>query len=145
MITGNSLIWFLTTFPLGTTGMETYAGEIGSLFQPFMNPLGTTTFLTVTLLVGFVAKELQLTTLTVIYGLNSELLTTELQRTTTFAQGFSFCLFSLLYIPCLTTIGTIWNESKSFTYTAFSIVLPLCIAWLFSFLFYQLIMIFNYS
>ncbi|XGB40338.1 MAG: hypothetical protein LVT47_06675 [Cyanobacteria bacterium LVE1205-1] len=81
----------------------------------------------------FSSLELQLTTLTVIYGLNSELLTTELQRTTTFAQGFSFCLFSLLNIPCLTTIGTIWNESKSFTYTAFSIVLPLCIAWLFSF------------
>ncbi|MEB3310714.1 MAG: hypothetical protein VKJ02_10825 [Snowella sp.] len=38
----------------------------------------------------------------------------EIKRTVTFAQAFSFCLFSLLYIPYLTTIGNIWRESKSF-------------------------------
>lgn len=137
MVIGTSLTWFLTSFPQGSTGLDTYAGQLGRLFQPLMNPLGINPFLTVTLIIGFVAKEVQIAALTVIYGLSDAGVTAELQKTMTFAQGFSFCLFSLLYIPCLTTIGTIWSESKSLGYTVLSVAFPLGLAWLVSFGFYQ--------
>ncbi|MFM8293371.1 MAG: ferrous iron transport protein B [Microcystaceae cyanobacterium] len=137
MVIGTSLTWFLTSFPQGSTGLDTYAGQLGQLFQPLMNPLGINPFLTVTLIIGFVAKEVQIAALTVIYGLSDAGVTAELQKTMTFAQGFSFCLFSLLYIPCLTTIGTIWSESKSLGYTVLSVAFPLGLAWLVSFGFYQ--------
>ncbi len=137
MVIGTSLTWFLTSFPQGSTGLDTYAGQLGRLFQPLMNPLGINPFLTVTLIIGFVAKEVQIAALTVIYGLSDAGVTAELHKTMTFAQGFSFCLFSLLYIPCLTTIGTIWSESKSLGYTVLSVGLPLGLAWLISFVFYQ--------
>jgi ferrous iron transport protein B len=137
MVIGTSLTWFLTSFPQGSTGLDTYAGQLGRLFQPLMNPLGINPFLSVTLIIGFVAKEVQIAALTVIYGLSNEGVTAELQKTMTFAQGFSFCLFSLLYIPCLTTIGTIWSESKSVGYTVLSVGFPLVLAWLISFVFYQ--------
>ncbi|MEB3312187.1 MAG: ferrous iron transport protein B [Snowella sp.] len=137
MIIGTSLIWFLTTFPEGSTGLDTYAGKIGSIFQPLMNPLGINPFLTVSLIFGFVAKEIQIAALTVIYGLGDDAIAQEIKRTVTFAQGFSYCLFSLLYIPCLTTLGTIWGETKSLRYLLLSIALPLGFAWLISFIFYQ--------
>ncbi len=137
MIIGTSLIWFLTSFPQGSTGLDTYAGKIGSIFQPLMNPLGINPFLTVSLIFGFVAKEIQVAALTVIYGLKDDAIAQEIKRTVPFAQAFSFCLFSLLYIPCLTTIGTIWGESKSFRYTLLSIVMSLSFAWITSFIFYQ--------
>jgi ferrous iron transport protein B len=138
MIIGSSLIWFLTSFPEGSTGLETFAGRIGSFFQPLMNPLGINPFLTVSLIFGFVAKEIQIAALTVIYGLNdSEAVASQIQNTVTFAQGFSYCLFSLIYIPCLTTLGAIWGETKSVVYTTLSMVIPLLTAWLFSLIFYQ--------
>ncbi len=137
MVIGSSLIWFLTSFPEGSTGLDTYAGQLGSIFQPLMNPLGINPFLTVSLIFGFVAKEVQVAALTVLYGLSDEGVTQEIQRTVTFAQGFSYCLFSLIYIPCLTTLGAIWGESKSVRYTIISVVVPLAAAWILSFVYYQ--------
>jgi ferrous iron transport protein B len=137
MVIGSSLIWFLTSFPQGSTGLDTYAGQLGSIFQPFMNPIGINPFLTVSLIFGFVAKEIQVAALTVLYGLSDEGVAQEIQRTVTFAQGFSYCLFSLIYIPCLTTLGTIWGESKSVRYTIIAVVVPLVTAWIFSFVYYQ--------
>jgi len=137
MVIGSSLIWLLTNFPEGAEGLDTYAGQIGGWFQPLMNPLGINPFLTVSLIFGFVAKEVQIAALTVIYGLGDEGTAAEIGRTVTFAQGFSYCLFSLLYIPCLTTLGAIWGETKSIAYTLFSVAAPLAIAWAFSFVFYQ--------
>lgn len=137
MVIGSTLIWFLTSFPIGSKGLDTYAGQLGSLFQPLMNPLGINPFLTVSLIFGFVAKEIQVAALTVLYGLSHEAVVKEIQQTVTFAQGFSYCLFSLLYIPCLTTLGAIWGESKSIRYTLIAVIVPLVTAWTFSFIFYQ--------
>ncbi|MDB9496596.1 ferrous iron transport protein B [Spirulina major CS-329] len=137
MVIGSSLIWFLTSFPQGSTGLDTFAGQLGGLFQPLMEPLGINPFLTVSLIIGFVAKEVQIAALTVLYGLNNHAMAVELGQTLTTAQGLSYCLFSLLYIPCLTTLGAIWSESKSWRYTAIAVIVPLVTAWLLSFLFYQ--------
>ena len=46
-------------------------------------------------------------------------------------------LFVLIYIPCLATLATIYNETKSWKWTLFSVVYSLILAWLVSFVFYQ--------
>jgi ferrous iron transport protein B len=137
MVVGSSLVWFLTSFPQGSTGLDTFAGQLGGLFQPLMEPLGINPLLTVSLIIGFVAKEVQIAALTVLYSLNDHAVAQVLSQTLTTAQGMSYCLFSLLYIPCLTTLGTIWGESKSMRYTILAVVIPLTTAWLLSFVFYQ--------
>ena len=137
MIIGTTLVWLLTSFPKGSEGLDTYGGQIGLLFQPLMKPLGINPFLTVSLIFGFVAKEIQIAALAVIYGLSDDALGVKLSQTLTFAQGLSYCLFALIYVPCLTTLGAIWAESRSVVYTTISVVLPLGIAWIVSFIFYQ--------
>lgn len=137
MVIGTTLIWFLTTFPLGSEGLDTFAGKIGQIFAPLMQPLGINPLLSVSLIFGFVAKEVQIAALTVIYGLSEDALGVKLSESLTFAQGFSYCLFSLLYIPCLTTLATIWGESRSLRFTLISVGIPLFVAWMISLIFYQ--------
>ncbi|MGL6281775.1 MAG: hypothetical protein ACRC2J_05160, partial [Microcoleaceae cyanobacterium] len=55
----------------------------------------------------------------------------------TFIQGYSFCIFCLLYTPCLTTVATLLNESKSWKFTLFSLGFSLILAWVSSLIFYQ--------
>lgn len=137
MLIGTSLIWLLTALPPGAEGLDTWAGQIGKIFSPIMDPIGINPFLTVSLIFGFVAKEVQLAGLSVIYGLNSDALGVRLGQDLTFSQGFSYCLFSLLYIPCLTTLSTIWGESRSIKFTLMSVLFSLITAWTTSFIFYQ--------
>ncbi|ELR98628.1 ferrous iron transport protein B [Gloeocapsa sp. PCC 73106] len=137
ILVGTILMWILTSFPEGAEGLDTLAGKLGQVFAPIMEPIGINPFLTVSLIFGFVAKEVQIAALAVIYGLSEDLLQAKLSETITFAQGFSYCLFSLIYIPCLTTISTIWGETRSVAYTIFSMVFPLVLAWVMCLIFYQ--------
>ena len=52
-------------------------------------------------------------------------------------QGYSFMLFTLIYTPCLSTIATLRNESKSLRFTLASLAWSLALAWVCSFGFYQ--------
>ncbi|WP_413441266.1 hypothetical protein [Synechococcus sp. MIT S1220] len=60
MIIGTTITWYLTSFPEGTESLESYAGQIGEFFQPLMEPLGVNPLLTVSLIIGFVAQDVQL-------------------------------------------------------------------------------------
>ena len=139
MIIGTTITWYLTNFPGGAEGMQTYAGQIGEFFQPLMQPLGINPLLTVSLIIGFVAKEVQLAAVATMYGTaeGSDALKATLGGIINFQQGFSYCLFSLLYVPCLTTVATIWGETKSARFTLFSVAVSMVVAWVVAFGFYQ--------
>ncbi|WP_462322874.1 ferrous iron transport protein B [Halochromatium sp.] len=137
MVVGSVLMWLLTKFPAGASGMDTYAGQLGRFFEPVMQPLGINALMTVSLIFGFVAKEIQLAALAIAYGMSDHALHLKLSQTLSFGQAFSFCLFSLLYTPCLTTLATIKAEARTWRFTLFSLALSLAVAWIASFLFYQ--------
>jgi len=46
-------------------------------------------------------------------------------------------IFTLIYTPCVSTIATIHNESKSWRLTLESVIWSLLLAWIASFIFYQ--------
>jgi len=137
IILGTIAIWFLTNFPLGATGIDTLAGRLGGAFSPIMQPIGINPLLTVSLIFGFIAKEVQIGALAVLYGLSDNALGDKIGQTITAAQGFSYCIFSLLYVPCLTTISVMLAESKSGKFTGFAVGFSLVVAWIASLLFYQ--------
>lgn len=127
----------VTNLPPGATGLDTIGGQMGKFLAPVMSPLGIDPYLTLALIFGFVAKEVVVGSLAVIYGLNSLAVSSHLTETVSFIQGYSFCIFCLLYTPCLTTVATLWNESKSWKFTLFSLGFSLVLAWVASFCFYQ--------
>ena len=139
IIAGVVLVWLLTNFPLGATpgGAHTWAGQIGNLLDPVLRPLGIDPKLTIALIFGFVAKEIVIGSLAVIYGQEGGALTSAIAHQITWIQAYSFMLFTLIYTPCLSTIATIRTEAKSRAFSALAIAWPLGLAWVVSFLFYQ--------
>jgi ferrous iron transport protein B len=102
-----------------------------------MQPIGINPLLTVSLIFGFIAKEVQIGALAVLYGLSDNALGEKIGQTITATQGYSYCIFSLLYVPCLTTISVMLAESKSSKFTGFAVGFSLIVAWVASLLFYQ--------
>lgn len=139
IIAGVVLVWVLTHFPMGVeeAGPESYAGIIGHWMEPLLSPLGISDQLAVALIFGFVAKEVVVGSLAVIYSLQGDALTQHLALQMDWVQAYSFMLFTLIYTPCLSTIATLKAESRSNGFALFAVVWPLALAWGVSFAFYQ--------
>ncbi len=139
IILGVVLVWVLTNFPtdVAPAGIDTYAGKIGLWFAPVLDPIGINRELAIALIFGFVAKEIVVGALAVIYGLQGDALMAQMAGQIDWVQAMSFMLFTLIYTPCLSTIATIKNESKSAAFMWLSIAWSLGLAWVISFVFYQ--------
>lgn len=139
IVLGVVMVWVLTNFPSGAVpgSSSTWAGMIGQWLDPILSPVGIDPNLTIALVFGFVAKEIVIGALAVIYGQEGDLLSNMITQQITWAQAYSFMLFTLIYTPCLSTVATIRAESKSLAFTALTIVWPLLLAWSVSFVFYQ--------
>lgn len=139
IVSGVVLVWLLTNFPVGVTpaSAESYAGQLGQLMQPVFAPLGIDPKLTVALLFGFVAKEVVIGALAVIYALEGDALTAQIASSLDWVQAYSFMLFCLVYTPCLSTIATLRAESRSLGFAGIAVAWPLALAWGLSFVFYQ--------
>ncbi|NEP87449.1 MAG: ferrous iron transport protein B [Okeania sp. SIO2C2] len=130
-------VWVLTSLPPGATGLDTIGGKIGQFMSPIMDPIGINPYLTLSLFFGFIAKEIVIGSLAVIYSMSEQNVSSNIAETVTFIQGYSFCIFCLLYTPCLSTLATIVKEAKSWKFSLLSLVFPLVLAWVSSFIFYQ--------
>ena len=139
IIAGVVLVWLLTHRPFSAAPASagTLSGMIGHLLQPVFAPIGINEQLTIALIFGFVAKEIVIGSLAVIYGLTGPALGSALSLQLDWVQAYSFMLFTLIYTPCLSAIATLKSESKSTGFTLFSLAWSLALAWLVSFAFYQ--------
>ena len=139
IIAGVVLIWLLTHLPpsAAPASGDTLAGMIGGLLHPVFAPIGINEQLTIALLFGFVAKEIAIGALAVIYGLSGTALSGMLGQQLDWVQAYSFMLFTLIYMPCISAIATLRSESKDRGFTLLSIAWSLILAWLASFAFYQ--------
>lgn len=141
IIFGVVAVWLLNNLPFGVepASAQSFSGWIGRALMPVLGPLGINPKLAVALLFGFIAKEIVLGGLAVIYGQANPLaLGHALALDVNWVQAVSFMLFTLLYTPCLSTVAVIRSESKSAKFTWFSVLWSLALAWLASFAFYQL-------
>lgn len=139
IVAGVVLVWLLTHLPpsAAPASTDTWAGIIGAWLHPLFEPIGITPELTIALIFGFVAKEIVIGSLAVIYGLGGDALSHALAQQLDWVQAYSFMLFTLIYTPCLSTIATLHSESKRTSFMLFSIGWSLVLAWAVSFLFYQ--------
>lgn len=139
ILLGVILVWALTHFPtdVPVAGDQTLAGRMAAFFAPLMEPLGIDHLMTIALLFGFVAKEVVLGAMAVIYGVGEGELAGIVSHRIDWVQAYSFMLFVLIYTPCLSTVAVLRQESKSWRFTALAVGWPLLLAWTVSFVFYQ--------
>ena len=145
IMAGVLLVWFLIHMPIDAqpASAATWAGQLGQALAPVFKPLGIGWQETVTLIFGFIAKEIVLGGLAVIYG--GANLAAHMTGHISALQAISFMLFCLLYTPCVATIAAIWTESRSIKITAISLGSGLVFAWITSFIFYQTGLLLGFS
>ncbi|MBW0165902.1 MAG: ferrous iron transport protein B [Vulcanococcus sp.] len=142
IIVGVVAVWLLNNLPVGVepASSASLAGQLGTLTQPLLAPIGINPKLAVALLFGFIAKEIVLGGLAVIYGqADPAALSRAIASDVSWPQAVSFMLFTLLYTPCLSTVAVIRSESKKLSFTLLSVAWSLLLAWLVSFVAFQTI------
>ena len=139
IVAGVIVVWGLTHYPFNVppASATTLAGQLASWMEPIFAPLGIDRLLSVALLFGFIAKEIVIGALAVIYGAGQTNLAGILAHQLDWVQAYSFMLFTLIYTPCLSTIAVLKQESKSWWFTILAVAWPLGLAWTVSFIFYQ--------
>ncbi|MDR1881141.1 MAG: ferrous iron transport protein B [Tannerellaceae bacterium] len=156
ILVASILIWFLGYFPLSTHTGDTlqqqensYIGRLGRTIQPALAPLGFDWKISISLLTGMAAKEVVVSTLSVLYTGKADeevhSISERLQQDVA-ADGspvftplvaLSLMLFVLIYFPCIATITAITKESRSWKWGLFVIVYTCALAWIVSFTVYQ--------
>jgi ferrous iron transport protein B len=121
---------------------NSYMGRIGKMIAPVFQPIGIDWKGGIALLTGFVAKEIVVSTLGVLYAvdaasepdaLEKALLNSNMRPLT----AFTMMVFVLLYLPCLATVAAIRRETGSVKWMAFSIFYTTTVAWIVSLVVYQ--------
>lgn len=163
ILIGSIIVWFLGYYPRPekhenltakeqmTQQEKSYIGKIGHFIEPAIAPLGFDWRIGVSLLSGVAAKEIVVSTLSVLYTGSSDTQVSSLSQrlqsevkpngkpsfTPVIALGMM--LFVLIYFPCLATIVAIKNETNSWGWASFAAGYSLILAWLMAFTVYQLV------
>lgn len=138
------LIWILQNFSPSfrfiENSSESIFAAIGSAIAPLLKPLGFGTWqAAVSLLSGIVAKEAVVSTMSVLYSAeNTAALTEIVSKIFTPISAYSFMIFSLLYIPCISALATIKRETGNLKWTFGIAVIQTVTAYVISLLVYQI-------
>ncbi len=123
---------------------KSYMGRLGKIFAPIVSPIGMDWRGSVAVLSGFVAKEIVVSTMGVLYsvgsaeGKKSEALSSALRQSgMTPLSAFAMMVFVLIYVPCLATVAMIKRETNSWKWAFFSISYSTVLAWIVAFIIYQ--------
>ena len=139
----SAILWVILAFNFsGPAEMsESIGAMIGKVIAPIFAPLGFGTWqASLSLLSGVVAKEIVVSNMSIIYGLGEGL--TNLGQTLSGAftplSAYTFMTFTLLYVPCIATIGVIKRETNSWKWMWFSVVYQFLVAWIVSFMIHSI-------
>ena len=159
ILAASIIVWALGYFPRheGQTPQEqienSFMGQMGKAIEPVVAPLGFNWQMGVSVLTGAAAKEIVVSTMGVLYTgeTDADEESTSLKeklQTATKPDGqhvfnpivaYSFMLFILLYFPCIAALAAIRREAGT-KWMIFEIFYTTGVAWLVSFLFYQIAM-----
>lgn len=159
IILGISIVlWFLTTYPRHPNPAATpniqiahsFAGQTGRLIEPLIKPLGFDWRIGVGVITSFAAREVFVSSMGVIFGVQSGGENTaplrEAMRAATWPDGTPLftplvCLGLMVYyvfaMQCMSTVAIVRRETNSWRWPLFQIVYMTGTAWLISFLIHQ--------
>lgn len=107
---------------------NSYLGRIGHFIEPVIQPLGMNWQMGVSLLAGISAKEVVVSTMSVIM---------DPAEAFTPVSALAFVVFVLLYFPCIAVFSAIAKESGSWKWAVITAVYSTVVAWLMSFIVFQ--------
>ena len=151
ILVASIVIWFLGYYPnhdaYATPAEQqenSYIGKIGKVIEPVIEPLGFDWQLGVGLISGAGAKELVVSTLGVLYNNDADADGADLVSRLGISPlvGFCYMLFVLLYFPCIASVVAIKEESGGWKWGLFTVAYTTMLAWIVTFIVYQVGMLF---
>lgn len=147
------LLWFLVTFPLPPDNPTmppinySIAGQLGHLIHPIFAPIGFTWEICIALIPAMAAREVIIAALGVIYAMSGDedaVTQTLLSQISGpdgwgLATGMSLLVWFIFPPHCLATLATIRRETGSWKQPVVMAVYLFSLAYLFSFITYQVI------
>lgn len=142
ILAGSVIIWLMSYAGPGGFNVEmdhSFLAKFGGLISPLLGPLGFGTWQAgATLVPGFLAKEVVVSTMNIIYHAPDAVgLENQISQIFTPLSSISYMAFILLYIPCLATVGVIKKETNSWKWTFFSMGYSLVLAYIVSLVIFQ--------
>ncbi len=135
-----------------------YLGRFGRFIEPVMSPLGFDWKMSIALVSGLPAKEIVISTLGVLYQTSNDENSVNLQQKLknekfetgkkqgqlvfTTPTALAFLVFILIYFPCIGVVVAIKNESESWKWALFAVFYTTSLAWITSFLTYNIVKMF---
>ena len=132
---------------------NSYAGILGKSVEPIIHPLGYDWKIGIALITSFAAREVFVGTMATLYSveggkdadpqtLQQRLRSARREDGTpvyTLATGISLMVFYVLAMQCMSTLAVVRRETRSWKWPAIQLVYMTGLAYLMSFLFYQLL------
>ena len=149
LLTLTVLLWFVSSFPAAPVDAVlpaieySFAGKIGHFLVPLFAPIGFNWQIVLALIPGMAAREVAVSGLATVYALsdqgeNLSQLSDILASQWSLATALSVLTWYVFAPPCISTIATIKRETNSWKYTGIAVFYLFGLAYIFSFLVYQL-------
>lgn len=118
----SAVVWLLATLPHGAIE-SSYLAAVGRFLSPVGALMGLDWKPLVALLASFVAKENSVATLGVLYGVGEEAgaLAGALQANMSVASGLAFLVAEMLFIPCVSTVAVVRQETGSWRWALLNV------------------------
>ena len=144
ILIGTLIVWALSYFPTGDPDPaarleHSYLAAIGNFISPVLAPLGFHWQESVSLLSGMAAKEIVVSTMNMLYTVDGQLI---IGSVLTPAIALAFMAFTLIYFPCVATIGAIKTETGSWKWALFTVCYTLVLAWIVAFVLVKVLSLF---
>ncbi|MBK8394508.1 MAG: ferrous iron transport protein B [Leptospiraceae bacterium] len=164
------LLWFLAYYPVSspinstenikqeTVISDSYAAKIGKFIEPAIEPLGFDWKIGVGIISSFAAREVMVSTLAIIYGVegdeNSDDLKTSIQKdinpktgkkTWSVLTSISLLIFFAYASQCMSTLAVVRQETKSYFWPSFLFIYMSVLAYVSSLTVYQIGVLLGYG
>lgn len=111
------VVWALSVLPGGSQGgdftiHDSYLGQFGRFLEPLGRPMDMDWRLIVAIFTGFIAKEVVIATLGVLYAADGDLaVVATMQQEISPATALAFLVITMLFIPCVGTVAAMRREA----------------------------------
>ncbi len=154
------LLWFLAYYPVTpltdskqvtTEISNSYAAQLGKFIEPAIRPLGFDWKIGVGIISSFAAREVMVSTLAIIYGIEGDETSNDLKtsiqndsdpntgkKTWNVLTAISLLIFFAYASQCMSTLAVVRQETKSYFWASFLFIYMTVLAYLSSLAVYQI-------
>lgn len=150
------ILWALSSFGPGEEEHppleESYAGIMGKVIEPAIEPLGFDWKIGIAIITSFAAREVFVGTMATLYSVEDDsedglMLREKMQQATnpdgskvyTLASGVSLMIFYVFAMQCMSTLAIVRRETKSWKWPIIQFVYMTALAYVLSLIAYQLL------